>query len=451
MASTFSAGGLASGLDSNSIIDQLVKLESAPKTMLQKKQTALKTQVSAIGDIASKLNALKTASDALGTSGALNLKTQSSNTAFDAVPSGTATAGRYSVEVVSLADAAKARSTAFADQYAPVAGGKLDLTVMGKPYQVTMTDGMPLVEVADAINKSGAPVSAVVLSDGTKSYLSLTNRETGYPITGTAADGLSITETTTGSTGAPLGLAITTPASNAEVKIDGLPITRTQNVLTDALPGVTLTLKAKGAAEGLVLSNDVDKTAENLGTFVTAYNDVLKLVQKQLQVSPGTDRSNTLAGDGAVRSLQAQLKSVLSAVLGNNGDVRALSDVGIKSNRDGSIELDKTVLQSAIGRNPASVNGLFSAASNGVSAILSTLVKGYADGLTGMLTQRQNSLNKRVSDLDNDITRMQTRIDKFRDHLVAQYTAMEKVVSGLKNIGNYLTSQEAAANRSANS
>jgi flagellar hook-associated protein 2 len=442
----FTAGGLASGMDTNSIIDSLVQLESRPITLLQNQQTALKTQVSSVGSIVSKLQALQTAAKALKTDGVLSVSTSSTNTTFAAVAGSAATAGRYAVQVQALARAAQARSAAFTSASAPVSGGTLNLTVQGTAYAITIADGTSLTDVAAQIRASGAPITATVLSDGTSTYLSLTNRDTGYPLTGQASDALSISFTAAaGATGQLPGFAVTQTAQNAVLSVDGLSLTRQSNSVSDAIPGVTLTLKSLGAQEDLVLANDPAGTKAKLQQFITAYNDVIKLVQTQLAPTADTDRTKTLTGDRAVRDLQQRLQRLTSTTVSGLSTVRALADLGVKTARDGTLSLDDKTLSAAIARDPQAVNALFQTSTTGLGDVVSSLVDTEIQSGTGALTLDQKRLNDTISSLDDQIASAQARVDKYRATLVAQFTAMEKTISSLKSVSAFLTSQDQRA------
>src|SRR4051812_41692397 len=162
--STFRVGGLASGLDTNSIIDSLVKLQSQPITTLKTRQAGFQTQVSTIGTILAKLTDLSSAASSLSTGGTVGTTVSSSNTTFTAVSGTSALAGTYDVQVNHLATAARALSNGFASNTAPVRGGTLTINVdnSATPFNVTVADGASLADVALAIRQSGAPVSAVV-------------------------------------------------------------------------------------------------------------------------------------------------------------------------------------------------------------------------------------------------------------------------------------------------
>lgn len=452
MASTFSVSGLASGLDTGSIIDQLVKIESGAITAAQSRQAAYKSQVSQLGTLVSKLQSLSTAVTGLKSAGALGLSQVGSATGFSATPSSGATSGRYDVLVEDLARAAKARTTsAFTSASDAVKAGTLDLSINGTTTSVTITDGMTLGQVAKAINDSGAAVSATVLESNGQAFLSLTNKNTGFTVGQPPASALTITETSSGTTGLALGLSITQAATNAKVTIDGLSFERTSNVIDDALPGVTLSLKAKTTvAETLELANDTAATATNLGKFVTAYNDVMKILRENLNIGQQTDRTKTLGGDSAIRSLQSSLMSVVSSIANPGSSVRSLADLGIKTQGDGSLSLDQARLSKAIAADPAAVNELFQTATTGVADQLKPLVDGYTNSTNGVLVSKSKSYEQSVKQLDKQIDSLQLRLEAYRNKLVAQFTAMEKVVSSFKSIGSYLTSQENKSNSSNN-
>lgn len=440
--STFSVGGLASGLDTNSIIDQLVKIESSSVTAAQNRQTAYRSQISILGDLTSKLNALSTATDALKSQGALAFTQQGSTTGFSVTTGSAATAGRYGVQVDALAVAAKARSAQFTSASDPVSGGTLDLSINGTTTQIAITDGMTLSQVAKAINDSGAAVSATVLDSNGQAFLSITNKNTGFVPGQPAASALTITENTTGSTGQALGFAITQPAVNASIFVDGLRFERASNTIDDVLPGVTMALKARTTVpEDLVLATDASATATNLGKFVTAYNDVMTLLRKNLNIGQLTDRTKTLGGDSAIRGLQTQLMGLVSSITNPASPVRSLADLGIKTQSDGTLSLDQSRLSKAIATDAGAVNALFQQ-TGGVSDKAKALVTGYTDSSSGILAAKSKSFDKSIKQLDSQIESLQMRLDAYRSKLVAQFTAMEKVVSSFKSIGNYLTSQE---------
>lgn len=444
----FRAGGLATGLDTNSIIDQLVKIEGRQIDILRQRQSGLKSQVSLIGDISSKLSALQTAAQALADSGALGVKASSVHTAFSASPGSSATSGRYAVQVTQLAQAAKARSQGFASATAPVQGSNLKLNLNGTEYDITVGDGSTLADVAYSINQLGAPVGAVVLNDGTNHFLSITSKDTGHTIGQPASSALSITETLTGTQGQPLGAVITQNAANARVSVDGLTFERQNNELTDVIPGTTLSLsETMTAAQDLVLGNDATATQKNLQKFADAYNDVLKVLQRQLNVTSETNREVTLSGDSSIRSLQARLQQVISTQVSGMGSVRSLADLGFKTARDGSVSIDKAVLEKALSQDPSAINELFSKSNVGLAEVTEDVVKKYVNSLDGLLTSRKKTLQSSINRMDDNVANLEMRLEAFRTKLINQFTSMERTVAGLNTVGKFLTQQDAQATK----
>ncbi len=449
-----SFGGLASGLDTNSIIDKLVQLQTVPLTKLQDQQSACKTQISLLADLASRLNQLQAAASNLGSSGVLSFQATSSNASFSAAPGTGATAGSFAVQVKALATAAKWRSAGLAPD-GTLPSGTLNITVGGVVYPpaggIALDGSTTLDSLAAAIRATGAPVSVTVLDDGTKKYLSITNLATGYsgapddPEAQGKALELDFSQLGDGFFSAP---TLDHQATNADFLVDGVEFTRTSNTVSDAIPGTTLTLKSeKAPEETLSIGSDVSGTQANLQKFVDAYNGLMSALQKQTAVTPDTDRSTTLAGDVNVRSLQERLQTITSSIVSGRGTVHGLADLGVKTNPDdGTLTIDQGALSAAIARDPVAVNAVFAQAKTGVAQRLSAIATDYSS-TTGLLSSEQTNLKQKVSAMDDQAAALQARITAYHDQLVKQYAAMENIVAKFKSIGDYLTAQEDANNR----
>jgi len=450
---TITAGGLATGMDTNAIIDKLVSLESSQVGLLQREQTGVKAQISALGDLTSKLSALQTAAKALAETGALGVKVSSTNTAFSAAPAASALPGTFTVNVQQLATTARSRSQAFTAD--AVQGGTLTLSARGTRYDVAVTDGASLADVAYAIRRSGAPVSATVLDDGVgNKYLSLTARDSGYVPTSAPESALALSYAASGTQGTALSFT-TTNARNAHLVVDGITFERSSNAITDVIPGVTLTLKTPssgatppgtpggdptgGTEESLTLAADADATQAKLKGFVDAYNGLMALVQKHLGVGEKTDRGANLAGDATLRSLQGKLHGLVSlSATGLSTGLRALADLGVKTGRDGALALDTATLGKALGKDPGAVNAIFSTSTTGVWAVLESLHTAYTRAGDGLFTVRQKGLESQSRRIDDQVTVQQRRAEIYRQTLVRQYAAMENVVSQMKSMGSFL-------------
>lgn len=440
---SFRASGISSGLDTTSIVDQLVKIEGRTVDMAKKQQSAYQSQVSAVGEIISKLSSLRTSAAGLSGTGVLGVTATGTQTGFSANPSSGAASGRYAVKVDVLAEAARMRSTPFASASSELRGGTLDISIDGTTTNVVIDDGMTLTQAADRLNRTGLALSATVLETNGQAYLSITRRDTGFVVGQPASSALEITETSSGVLGQPLGAATVQSAVNAKVTVDGLQFERRSNVLADVVPGTTLTLKAPTTtSEDLVLATSTSDTQKTLQKFVDAYNGVMKLVRGNTAIAELTDRDQTLGGDPSVRGLQSALQQLVISEANPGSTVRTLADVGIKTGQDGMLSIDAARLEKAIASDAGAVNALFQKATTGMAAATTSLVDRYTNGSDSILVARQNGINRSIRTMDNRISDLQRRVDAYREKLVSQFTAMEKVVGGFKSIGSFLTMNE---------
>ena len=153
------AGGLASGLDTASIIDSLVSLQKRPIEKLDKAAQAVKVRVSAFSTISGQLTAFGKSLKTMQTDGVRATAVQSKNTSFAASTTSGAVPGQFSVEIQSLAAAARARSAFLSSETAAVRGSTLSFAIDGNTTDITIDDGMALDDVAERLNGAGLPIT----------------------------------------------------------------------------------------------------------------------------------------------------------------------------------------------------------------------------------------------------------------------------------------------------
>jgi flagellar hook-associated protein 2 len=438
---TFRASGLASGLDTNSIVDQLTKLEAIPIDRLKSRQAAFNTQITSLGDLSAKVESLKGAANKLAKNGGLGVKQTTTNEAFVATPGTAAIAGQYDIEITDLATNARARTLGNTKD-AAIKSGTLGISVSGTNYDITINDGDSLATVAASIKRSGAAVTATVLNNGTQDYLSIVRKESGFTVGTAPEDALVITANQTGGTGEDLAFTETDP-KNAKFKVNDLDFERTSNTVSDVVPGTTLLLKKEDTGrESLQLENDTSQTVTNLAGFVDSYNRLSKAISDNLRPSAKSDRQYSLAGDSSLRSLQKTLQGMLTSVVGGLGDVRTLADLGVKTDQqEGTISIDTTKLQKSLDADPLALNAIFSTTTSGVSALVDEVARRYTNSFDGVLTTRRKGISSQVKGMDRQIESLNIRLSGYKQNLLDQFAAMEKTVSGLKTTGDFLSRQ----------
>lgn len=422
--STISFGGLASGLDTGSLIDQLVAVEKARASVLAKRQTDLSAQKTIVGNLSSAVAALGNLARGLDLASEVQPRAATvSDSHLTVASSSTATSGTYDLRVKQLAQAQVTTSQTFASAGAGVAGdGSVTITVGGTPKSVTWTSADSLDAIATKINSADAGVNATVQYDGT-SYRIVTVAKTS------------------GTAGAPTFGASTLdfsnvpiPAQNAIVTVNGIDVTRPTNVIADALPGVTLTLAsvptASEANTKVTVAQDTKAITAKLKELVTAYNAVNSALHVQLDYTGTTKGTNTLFGDSTLRQLQQQLGTLASNPYGSSN----LGALGITRDKTGAMTLDETKLAAALAADPNALADIF--VTNQFATKLATLTDNYTRAGDGFFATKTQSLTDRSKALQIQIDRINTGADSLKTRLEKQFSQLEQAVSAMQAQSN---------------
>ncbi|MFN0249710.1 MAG: flagellar filament capping protein FliD [Kofleriaceae bacterium] len=426
-------GGLSSGLDTTSLIEQLVSIERNAAARVTTRRSNIDTQKSIISSLSSSLSTLATAARGLDLDTEVKPRAVSvSDSRVGVAVSSAASAGVHEFRVTSLAAAQVTQSRAFTGTSAGLAGaGSLDITVGGATKSITWTASDSLDAIATRINGADAKVNASVLRvDDTNYRLVVSAKESG------TANAPTFVET-----GDALGLAdplnVKVPATNAVVNVNGIDIVRSSNVISDALSGVTLTLANKHEATDpttkATVTLDTTALADKMKKLVDAFNTVNAALHIQLDYTGTKKGESTLFGDSTLRQLQTSIGAVASNAYGDTN----IAAVGITRDRTGTMTLDTAKLTEAIGKDPDAVAKLF------VTGGFATAVSGFADQYTratdGVLATKTQALTERQKILQDQIDRINKKADDLDTRLTAQFASLEQAMTRLRSQSSYLS------------
>jgi len=172
--------GLASGIDTESIVRQLIQLEQYPISRLQTRQAELQARMGIYAQFKSTVQSFASAAAALNTASAFNpIKATSSDTAVATISAGSATtAGIYSLTVSKLAQSHKVANLNPQASVSEALGMVGQFVVNGRVIDVTATDS--LTTIATKINSEAVGVTASIIDGGAnKAYLTLTSNTGG--------------------------------------------------------------------------------------------------------------------------------------------------------------------------------------------------------------------------------------------------------------------------------
>jgi flagellar hook-associated protein 2 len=438
---TFSVGGLMSGIDYNDMITKIMDLERQPVTRMQSQQADYNKKISVYGDLSAKLAALKTAAEGLKTTANFYARKAApgDETVLDAAASSSAAAGNYTVTVTTLAQAHRIASSQVSAETDTVsaAGGNFSFQVAGGDVTTVAVDATTtLANLRDAINAARGGAEASIINDGTGYRLVLTSKVSGE------GNAITVTENAT-SLGLPIGPVSggveLQAAQDAAFSIDNFPMTRSTNTVENAIGGVTLTLKKEGTSS-LSVTNDTEAIRKKIDDFVSAYNDIVSLVSTNAIYNTTTKTGGPLTGEATARDVVTQLQAIVgSRVAGLPEGLRVLSQIGIKTGRDGTLSIDNTMLTDKLTTDLAGVSDLFNA-DGGVAAAIWDYADGATDAISGSITYRTKGLGTIVSKFDDDISRVEDRLTKQEEALRAQFAKLESLLGTLQTQSSFLTS-----------
>ena len=468
---TISSTGIGSGLDVNSIITQLMAIESQPLTALQKKATTIQSTVSEYGKIKSAVSTLNDLAAKLAstTTWGQTTVTSSNPAAVTAATSGSA-AGSYSVQVQSLASVQTLASGVFASTTSTPGAGTLNIELGtwgtgqtsftpksgATSINVAITATDTLADMRDKINAAGAGVTALIMTDASGSRLLMRSSATGadnaFRSTVTDADGnntdaIGLSQFAFGTSTKNLSLNQT--AANAAATINGLAVSSSTNTLANIVDGLSLTLSAvTTSAVSIDVVPDSATLTKTLTDFAAAYTAVVKLIATDTKYDAASKKGGVLQGDNAAVALQRQLRTLAGSSSGASSVFGHLSDIGLQLQSDGSMSVNATKLTSALANLPE----LKKAFSNlgGTDTTLNGFGKQFRDmtsamlGIEGSLTTRSDGLSKQLSRNQADQDSMNIRLAGIEKRMRAQYTALDTAMAQLNSSSGYMSQQIAA-------
>jgi flagellar hook-associated protein 2 len=457
---SIAVGGLVSGLDTNSMIEQLLELERQPIVKLQQKEAAYQVELSAYGSLKGVLSSLRSAVQGLDSASNLTgFSAVSDNTdLFSASADENATSGSYDITVQQLAEVHKLASGGFSEaEY--VGEGTLHLKVgNGSTTDIDISATHTIAEVAQAINDAEAGVRAGVIFDGTGYFLTLAAHDTGVE------NVINLTVTDTGDTndtdmnglsrlayeaGVTENLSNIQDAADSIITVDGIAdIHRDTNVITDVIEGVTLALEFAPAAPDnqttLTVSRDLGAVVSKITAFVDAYNETIDLFDDYQRYDSATETAGVLLGDTTAKSIHNHLNTLVTGTVSGVESFSHLADLGINLNREGQLEVDSSVLNSALDDYFDDVLQFFTQStegSEGFAVRMTDTLDAILSSTQGTLVARTNGIQDSIDDIGDQVERLEMRVLAWETRTRAQFNALEVLLAEYQTTGNYLSQQ----------
>lgn len=428
--------GLGSGLDTSSIVKQLMQIESLPQTALKTRVTTSQKAVTALQGINTKVLALKAAAEKLYKPAVGTIPASSDGPGWSAVKS-TASTSSVAVSSLSTADPGTLRFnvTSLADSFFIATSAVAENTpITGEPptLQFSLPDGSTatvtpatsyIASVVSAINSAnmGVRAASIAQADGTM-RLQLTSAKSG------ADQGFSVT-----------GLTVDTPITHqgSDAVIDfgsGLTASSSSNTFANLMPGTSVTVSKVENDVSITATKDDKAVTDTVKALVDAANAALSEIRTQTAATPSTTAgkagtSSPLTGDSTVRSLTMALQSAISS----SGVSPA--EAGITISRDGTYAFDADKFTKLLESDPAKAQSLASGFAQRMGEVATAASDSKSGSLTSSITNRQS----RIKDLNQQVDAWDTRLELRQAALQKQFTALDVAMQQMNSQSSWLS------------
>jgi flagellar hook-associated protein 2 len=477
---TLSSLGVGAGFDTESVVSKLVALEKAPARKIQSDNSKLNTKLSTWGRVQSAFSTLRDTAAALSRADFWRATTaSSSDAAAVSVTTGNNTpAGSYSIRVNALATSQFVGSGAFAGKASPVGEGTLRISLGtyesdgGEPPAITFAakaaaqaieieigpGDNTLEKIRDRINSANAGVTAALITDAAGTRLVMrgpsgASNAFKVEVTEGASPGLSALAYDA-STGGASSMTRTQSASNAQATINGLNVSSETNSFSDVLDGMSLQVsKVTASPVEVTVAQDTAAMRKGIDDFVGAYNSLVGLIRVQTLYDEASKTAGPLQGDSTATGLLSQIRRMASTSTSATSAFERLSDVGLELNKEGTLRVNSTKLQSAMGKLPELARFFSNSddgnpAANGIAQRFREIAAKVV-GSDGAISTRTDGLRATIKRNDEKISRLEDRVALIEARLRKQYTALDTNMGNLTALQSYVSQQLAQLNKTS--
>lgn len=477
--------GLASGIDTESIVKQLMEAHRIPQTKLVQQKQILEWQRDDYRTVNSKILEFRNLMFDMTLSATYNKKsvTISNDSAFSATAVGNAPEGSYSIKVKQLARAASLisneldvkdnvildRNTQLKDLNGFING--TNFTVNG--IDIEITEENTISDFVSSINAVKSETGVSVSFDESLGRLFFTTDATGQDASiklgsenANFLKALGLTELET--------KEVVKQGENAVVEFNGTELEFSSNSFT--INGIQIQAKAVQDTEVFVTVNhDAEAIFNQVKKFVDTYNEMIELIngelserrfrnfpplteeqkkemtEREIELWEERARSGMLRGDHLLSSALDSFRRALSSQVEGlpEGAISHLSEIGIKTGawtEKGKLHIDEQKLRDAIAKNPDEVAALFRAKDGDTKGIAVQLVE-QADRVIRSIVDKagregsvntQYELGKRIDDVDDRLSNMERKLIDLENRYYHQFTVMEKYISQMNSQSMWL-------------
>lgn len=418
--------GIATGMDTSALIDQLMDIERIPQQQLMRRVATTNQYTDALRELNTRVSTLGTTATEASRPAALQQNTASSSSDAVQVSAGSsAQPGSLNFTVDSVA----ARHTMVTDAVSAFDTANFEIVAADGSVTSIEAASTDLNDIIAAINGSDAGVSATRVRVGDGTYrLQLAAQETGADSSFTL-------------NGSAVGTSVTSAGADAEVVLwSGTAaeqrITSATNTFNDLLDGVDVTVTAATSAP-VTISVERDEAAAvaTAAGLIESVQSVLRFLDRATAVDTEGDQvsGSVLTGDSTARTVRSRVHAAVTTPI----EGQSLSAIGIEITRNGEITFDEEKFAAALNEDPARVEELFAT----LAGRIASTSDGLSDRYDGFITSRITGQESNIRRMEEHITQWDGRLDRRRATLERTYAQLEVTIQRMNSQMEYLTSQ----------
>ena len=398
--------GAGSGIDTSALVSSLVEVTKAPQEQrLDQKKETLDAQISAYGTLKSSLSELQNALSPLGNNDTFNARSVAFPETTVITPDSLdadAQTGSYQIEVTQIAQAQSLATSSVSDPDADMnKSGNLTIKFGTWTYDgsdspqnfalndsksalnIAVESGDTLNDLAKKINDEDSGIQATVLKVGSNYQLMLTAPSGEANALEITSDDASLSEFEFSASNYA-SVTETQQGQDSKLKVNGLEITRESNDIDDVIDGFNFTLNKASIGENVNFSiqNDKNVSEQAVRDFVEAYNTFFETANNLTGFTRDEENKvvrGSLATDSSAKLVISRVRDMLTgAVPGLSNDLSSLTNIGIRTQLDGSLEIDEDDFSAAFKDSYDQIEALFATQVNSTNSNVSVEVGSYA-------------------------------------------------------------------------
>ncbi len=432
--------GIVSGLDTSALISAILESSGIPKAAIESRISEYEIKSERISDLVNRVADITTALDDMAAIGDFRsfAASYAENDAFSVAVDGESVEGSYEIEVTQVAKSDQWVGLGFADKDTDAGmTGSLSFDYDGTSTTIDTT-GMTLTEIATEVNEvDGLTAYVMDTGDASSPYRLVVqgnDRGTDYGVDFSASDA-----TVAATLGFDDTANRTVQASSATLSINGVSVSSDSNTVTDAVPGMTLTLTGlTTSATTVEVSSDPDAIQTKVESFIDAYNEVANFISTNSIYDTDKGIRGAFVGESGVRRVSQGMATIVTAeytALSQSYD--SLGLLGIETTSTGTLTIDSDKFQEVLLAEPDQVAELFTS-EDGFIAAMKEQLDVYTDSTSGSLSVRKDSIEERITSLNDDVDDLQTRLDRMEERLRKQFTSMETTMAQLTGAQSFI-------------